>query len=121
MSLHRVAQRDVADRGLSSDTKAAVSLMGSHAGRAQRSVVAEMLGRALFLHKWVNKHPHIAGYTTLAELTDRAKGILQDLSLDDRTLASLGWMPRLVLFLPAGWRRRRRIVQSKNSALSAMR
>ena len=36
------------------------------------------------------------------------------------TWASPGWMPRLALSSPAGWRTRRRIVQSKNSVLSAM-
>ena len=104
--LHLVASRDVEDRKLSEGTSAAVNLMGNHTGRAQRSVAAEMVHRALYLHRWVNVHKRIAGSMTLDELSSQAKGILQDLSLDDETVARLGCSAAVLAekaWAPANW------------------
>jgi hypothetical protein len=90
--LHRLCQRDLADPGrkLKEGSHAAAAILGDVLGRARRSVAAEVIHRALFLHAWVNKHGRIAGNATLEQLSDRAKGVLLDLSLDDRTLQRLG-------------------------------
>ena len=87
---HAVAQRDVADRGVVQSTVHAVALFGDVRGRAYRSVVAELLHRTLFLHQWVNNHSHIARVQTLTSLMQKAKNIIEDLSLDDNVIARLG-------------------------------
>ena len=88
--LHQVASRDVADRKLADATVDAVSILGDHQGRARRAVAAELLGRSLYLHARVDTHNHIAGEMALEQLSGKAKKILQDLTLDQRTLTSPG-------------------------------
>ena len=85
--------RDVEDRALATSTADAIATLGDHRGAAERRVCAEMLHRALFLHHWVNKSAHISNETTLADLSERAKYVLQDLSLDERTMRRLGCEP----------------------------
>ena len=89
-TLYMVAFRDVSDRSLAAGTQEAVDVMASHEGRAQRRVCAEVLRRSLYLHYWVNNHNRICGVETLDDLTDRAKSLIQDVSLDDETMDRLG-------------------------------
>ena len=89
-TLYMVACRDVSDRSLAAGTQEAVDVMASHEGRAQRRVCAEVLHRSLYLHYWVNNHNRICGVETLDDLTDRAKSLIQDVSLDDETMDRLG-------------------------------
>ena len=89
--LSLAATIDVNDRELCAKTEEAVNLLAHNEGRAQRRVCAEVLRRALFLHHWVNDHPHISGISTLEDLADRAQDHIQDLSLDPNTIMELGF------------------------------
>ena len=101
--LWQTASRDVTDRNLSASTVEAVQILQHVPGRAIRRLSAEVLHRALFLHLWVNEHPHISGIGTLESLGTTASQILQDVSLDAATLQRLGinasW------FVDRGWAR----------------
>ena len=88
--LYMLASRDVVDRSLAVGTQDAVEVMGSPEGRAQRRVCAEVLHRSLYLHFWVNAHNHICGVKTLEQLMDKAKSIMQDVSLDAETMERMG-------------------------------
>ena len=104
--LHETASRDVEDRDLTRATKQAVAILGNHIGRAQRRVCAEVLRRSLFLHHWINSHRHISRMETLATLAERAKAIIQDVSLDDATMVRLGCDQALLAargWTPATW------------------
>ena len=85
-----VCRRDVDDRHVADKTLDAVALLGDVRGRAGRSVVAELLHRALFLHRWVNVHPHIARVELLETLFQQGKDNLQDLGLDDLVIERIG-------------------------------
>ena len=109
--LHQLCPRDVVGRNLATATQEAVAILGDHVGRASRRVCAEVLHRALYLHFWVNNHPHISGRTSLEELSQQAKHIIQDTYLDDKTMKRLGcdhaklvakgWAPRTWVELAA--------------------
>lgn len=104
--MHETASRDVEDRDLTRATKQAVAILGNHIGRAQRRVCAEVLRRSLFLHHWINSHRHISRMETLATLAERAKAIIQDVSLDDATMVRLGCDQALLAargWTPATW------------------
>ena len=88
--LDPVCQRDVDDRHVADNTLDAVALLGDMRGRAGRSVVAELLHRALFLHRWVNVHRHIARVEPLETLFQQGKDNVQDLGLNDLVIERLG-------------------------------
>ena len=88
--LRQPRPRDVVGRNLATATQEAVAILGDHVGRASRRVCAEVLHRALYLHFWVNNHPRISGCTSLEDLSQRAKHIIQDTSLGDATMERLG-------------------------------
>ena len=80
----------IEDRRLAKNTRKAVALLGDFQGRAERSVCAEVLHRALYFHRWVTDHAHIAGAWSLEDLLSRADALIQDMSLDDLTIERLG-------------------------------
>ena len=100
--LNRVCQRDVTDRDVARTTKDAAALLGDLSGRAARSVAAELLHRALFLHRWVNKHRHIAREQSFRSLLQQAKDQIQDTSLAEAAVKRLGTTPEEIAM--KGWR-----------------
>ena len=78
--MHRLAVRDLEQRPLSSDTRAAVVNLGDIDCRIRRRVLQEILERCMWLLYHNQKHPTIASSTSWDEFLQ--KGASEILNLD---------------------------------------
>ena len=109
--LYMVCKHDLTQRSLAKSVETAIDKMVDLQLRVARSVCGELLHRALYLHRWVNKHKHVARETTLAALAEKAQALIQGTSLTDdvlerfdcprETLSARGWAPRTWIELAA--------------------
>ena len=57
--------------------------------RIRGAICAEVLRRALYLHRWANAHPYVAAQTSLHSLFDKAIALVTDVAaVDDEFLAA---------------------------------
>ena len=87
--LHRLATRDLEQRNLHADTKAAVLGLGDIKLRIFRRILQEILERCMFLLYWTAKHESISAETTWDELLQRAVALILSLEIKPDVVARL--------------------------------
>lgn len=78
--LHQLASKDLEQRSLGKDTRAAIESLGDLQQRCYRRILAEILERCMFLLYWTAKHSNVATSTSWDDLLHRASTIILDLS-----------------------------------------
>ena len=78
--LHQLASKDLEQRSLGKDTRAAIESLGDLQQRCYRRILAEILERCMFLLYWTAKHSNVATNTSWDDLLHRASTIILDLS-----------------------------------------
>ena len=66
--LHKLATKDLAERSLNADTKAAILGLAGIKNRISRRVLQEILERCQYLYYWSGKHRSVACETSWEEL-----------------------------------------------------
>ena len=84
--IHQLATKDLEQRELKEETRAAVLSLGNIAHRIRRAVLAEIIDRCMFLKYWSDKHVFVAESTTWDALVLRCIRIIGDLSITEETL-----------------------------------
>ena len=84
--LHMLATRDLEERKLSADTRAAILNLGDLKNRIRRRILQEILERAMFLLHWIGKHPVVASDITWDELMQKAVGLILNLEITPQVL-----------------------------------
>ena len=84
--LHRLATKDLEQRALSADTRAAVASLGNIDLRIRRRVLLEILERCMYLYFWNGKHKVVASSTSWDALVQKAVSLILDLECTPRTL-----------------------------------
>jgi hypothetical protein len=79
--LHRLATKDLDQRSLNAETKAAVLNLGDIKLRIRRRVLQEILERCMFLLYWTAKHPTVACDTTWDQLMQMAVTMILSLEI----------------------------------------
>ena len=79
--LHRLATKDLEQRSLSAETRAAILNLGDISQRIRRRVLAEILERCMFLLHWNGKHSSVATSTSWDELLAKAVGRILSLEI----------------------------------------
>ena len=87
--LHRLATKDLEQRKLSADTRAAIVNLGNPNLRISRRVLAEILLRCLFLLYWTARHNLVATNTSWDDLLLRACSSILDLDITPEVLSRL--------------------------------
>ena len=81
--------RDLEERNLGQDARAALAALESPHGRARRAVARELMRRCLWMH-WHNlKHPHILEKTTFQRLIDTWSAKVTATEINDEVLEHL--------------------------------
>ena len=87
------------------ESKAAQLSRQSFADEAFRirvPICAEVLRRALYLHRWANAHPYVAARTSLPSLFDKALTLVTDVATVDDEFLAVNRLQRATL-LARGW------------------
>ena len=87
--LVRCVRIDVEQRGVAGSLEA-LATMESNLERAQRAIVAELLIRGLYLHRFSNDHEHIALRTTPEALTEKAASLISESAPSQEFLDRIG-------------------------------
>ena len=88
--LHRLAEKDLEQRSLNADTRAAVLTLGNIKTRIHRRVLQEILERCMFLLYYNQKHPYVATSTSWEELQQKSVSEIVDLTLKPVVLERFG-------------------------------
>ena len=87
---HRIAARDLEQRPtLEADTKKAVECLGEIQLRVNRSILAEIIERCLFLMHWNAKHNKVVERTSWDELHNQAVSHILNLEISEHVLGRL--------------------------------
>ena len=84
--LHRLATKDLEQRSLNAETKAAIMNLGDITKRIHRRILQEILVRCMFLLYYSGHHPTVAAATTWDELMEKAVTIILNLEITDKVL-----------------------------------
>ena len=84
--LHRLASKDLEQRRLGAETRAAIQNLGDLKQRCYRRVLAEILERCMYLLHWVAKHPIVATSDSWDDLLQRASSTILDLDITPNVL-----------------------------------
>ena len=87
-ALHQLATKDLEQRELKEETRAAVLSLGNIAHRIRRTILAEVLDRCMFLKYWSDKHACVASNTTWDALVLRCTRIIADLDITETILTT---------------------------------
>ena len=94
--LHRLAVRDLEQRTLSPDTRAAVLNLGDINKRIQRRVLQEILDRCMFLLYHSQKHTRVAAQISWDELLKLAAAEILNLDISPLVLKRFGLTERAI-------------------------
>ena len=102
--LHKLAVKDLEQRTLSSETRAAIVNLGNIDARINRRILQEILERCMFLLYYNQKHPSVASSTSWDVLMQRAvseilnlditEKVLQRFALNEETLGEMEERPK---------------------------
>ena len=84
--LHKLAVKDLEQRTLSSDTRAAIVNLGNIDARINRRILQEILEKCLFLLYYNSKHPSVASSTSWDVLMQRAVSEILNLDITEMVL-----------------------------------
>ena len=85
--LHQLATKDLEQRALNADTRAAILSLGDMENRISRRVLQELLERCQFLYYWNGKHGSVvAAQTSWDELMQRAVAMILSLEITPKVL-----------------------------------
>ena len=84
--LHRLATKDLEQRTLSSDTRAAILNLGDIKNRICRRILQEILERCMFLLYFNGKHSSVACATTWDQLMSKAVFLILNLEIEPLVL-----------------------------------
>jgi hypothetical protein len=79
--LHRMATKDLEQRSLGADARAAILNLGDIKSRIRRRVLQEILEKCMFLHYWTGKHPTVTCDTTWDQLMQKAVNLILSLEI----------------------------------------
>jgi hypothetical protein len=104
--LHQLAARDLTQRPLKTESKAAVENLGNIEMRIRRTILAEILERCMFLHYWNGKHAFVSSCTSWDELMEEATEIILELKITPEVLKRFGTTEQEVMTMnpqPTSW------------------
>jgi hypothetical protein len=81
--LHQCAAVDLTQRNLDASAGRAAATMGNLRDQAYRSVLAELLDRALYLHNFAMAHTHIMSETSLDALVEKAAALITSTGMSE--------------------------------------
>ena len=84
--LHKLATKDLEQRTLSDDTRAAIMSLAGIQGRIHRRVLQEVLERCQYLYYWSGKHPSVACETSWDDLMQEAVSLILSLDITTKVL-----------------------------------
>ena len=85
-TLHKLATKDLAERSLNADAKAAILNLGNINERISRVILQEVLERCQFLYYWSGKHPSVACETSWEDLMAKAVALILSLEITPEVL-----------------------------------
>jgi hypothetical protein len=88
--LHTMATKDLEQRSLNADTRAAILNLADIQDRIFRRILQEILDRCLFLYYWSGKNPSVACETSWDELMKRAVSLILNLEITPQVLERFG-------------------------------
>ena len=84
--LHMMATKDLEQRTLSADTRAAILSLADISARICRRILQEILERCQFLYYWSGKNPSVACETSWEDLMARAVSLILSLDITPEVL-----------------------------------
>ena len=84
--LHTMATKDLQQRDLNADTRAAILSLGDIKSRILKRILQEILERCQFLYYWSGKHPSVACETSWDELMQRAVSLILSLEITPKVM-----------------------------------
>ena len=84
--MHRLATKDLEQRALSGDTRAAILSLAGITARISRRVLQEILERCQYLYYWNGKHTSVAADTTWDDLMEKAVALILNLDITPKVL-----------------------------------
>ena len=84
--LHRMATKDLEQRSLGADARAAILNLGDIKSRIRRRVLQEILEKCMFLLYWAGKHPTVTCETTWDQLMQKAVNLILSLEITAQVL-----------------------------------
>ena len=85
-TLQRLATKDLEQRDLHADTRAAILSLADIKGRICRRVLQELLERCQFLYYWSGNHPSVACETFWDDLMQKAVALILSLEITPQVL-----------------------------------
>ena len=84
--LHKLATKDLEQRSLSAETKAAIRNLGDIKARINRRILAELIERCFFLLYWNGHHTTVASETSWDTLMNLMVSGIMDLEISEKVL-----------------------------------
>jgi len=84
--LHTMATKDLEQRSLSADTRAAILTLADIKARIHRRILQEILERCMYLYYWSGSHPSVACETSWEDLMQRAVSLILSLEMTPQVL-----------------------------------
>ena len=81
-----MATKDLEQRSLGADARAAILNLGDIKSRIRRRVLQEILEKCMFLHYWTGKHPTVTCDTTWDQLMQKAVHLILSLEITTQVL-----------------------------------